>query len=351
VGHTSRGEEECAQIGEHALCIRTNADPEHVTPHPLPVSRPAGNVMSMTTLITGGRGFVGRHLVDQLLAAGERVVTYNRDYTVDDRAGLVAVQGELFDIPRLCETLDAHGVERIIHTAGQSHPGVSIELPMTTWAANADGTLAVYEAARMTDVRRIVFFSSEAALGNVSDPAPITEDVTLAPATVYGVTKVAGEMLGSVYNSLYGMEVVSLRITEVYGPGLWMPSMLGDMIRAALRGETYTSEYGGDHPFQFVYVDDVATAARLASTTQTLRQQAYFVSGGELITVYETARLLTKFLPDATFDIGPGYLPEWDRPVQFDLSRSTCDLGYSPQWTLEDGLQRQIDWIRTTEKL
>jgi UDP-glucose 4-epimerase len=302
----------------------------------------------MSTLVTGGRGFVGRHLVDQLLDTGERVVTYNRDYTVANREGVVAVQGELFDIPRLAATLRTHNVQRIIHTAGQSHPGLSIDLPITTFAANADGTLAVYEAARMTGVRRIVFFSSECALGNIDQAGPVTEDIKPAPTTVYGVTKVAGELLGSAYNSLYDMEVVSLRITEVYGPGLWMPSLLGDMIRAGLRGESFTLDAGGDHPFQFVYVDDVATAARLASTTGNLTQQAYFVSGGSRITVNETAELLQKYLPDARFDIGPGFLPAWDRQVEFDLTNSTRDLGYAPAWPLEKGLETQIEWIRST---
>lgn len=305
----------------------------------------------MTTLVTGGRGFVGRRVVDKLLADGERVVMYNRDYSVDPRDGVVAVLGELFDIPRLTETLRTYEVDRIVHTAGQSHPAISIELPVTTFAANADGTLAVYEAARMTGVRRIVFFSSECALGNITEDGPVTEDVKPAPTTVYGVTKVAGELLGSAYNSLYGMEIVSLRITEVYGPGLWMPSLLGDMIRAGLRGETFTLESGGDHGFQFVYVDDVATAARLASTTANLTQQAYFVSGGDRTTVFETADLLKKFLPDARFEIGPGYLPEWDRQVQFDLSRTERDLGYVPGCALEKGLEKQIEWIRATEKL
>src|ERR1700755_2311700 len=104
----------------------------------------------MPNVVPGGRGFVGRHLVDQLLADGERVIMCNRDYSVDPRDGVVAVLGELFDIPRLTETLRNYNVDRIIHTAGQSHPALSIELPVTTFAANADGPLALYEAARMT---------------------------------------------------------------------------------------------------------------------------------------------------------------------------------------------------------
>jgi UDP-glucose 4-epimerase len=304
----------------------------------------------MTTLVTGGRGFVGRHLVDQLLAEGTPVISYNRDFAVDPREGLTMVQGELFDIPRLSETIRTHDVERIIHTAGQSHPGVSIDLPWTTFSANAEGTLAVYECARITGVRRIVNFSSECALGDTELDTPVREDAKTVPTTPYGVTKVAGELFGGVYNSLYGMEVVSLRITEVYGPGLWMPSLLGDMIRAGLRGETFRLDAGGDHHFQFVFVEDVATAARLASTTATLAQSVYNVSGGVRLSVSDTVRLLEKLLPGSSYEIGPGLLPQWDHQGEYDLSASGRDLGYTPAWTLERGLEVQIDWIRSTEE-
>ena len=301
----------------------------------------------MSTLVTGGLGFVGRHLVDQLLSDGDKVVSYNRDFAVDPRSGLTVVQGELFDIPRLTETLRRYSVDRIIHTAGQSHPGVSIELPWTTFKANAEGTLAVYEAARATGVRRVVNFSSECALGNLDLGAPVDESVSPRPTTPYGVTKVSGEMFGAVYNSLYGMEVVSLRVTEVYGPGLWMPSLLGDMIRSGLRGEEFRLEAGGDHPFQFVYVADVATAATLAATSETLTQPVYHVSGGSQVTVAETARLLAERIPGSHYDIGPGFLPDWDRQGPYDLSASTRDLGYTPGWTLERGLDSQIGWLRS----
>jgi UDP-glucose 4-epimerase len=303
----------------------------------------------MSTLVTGGLGFVGRHLVSQLLADGDKVVSYNRDFAVDPRDGLTVVQGELFDIPRLTETLRRHSVDRIIHTAGQSHPGVSIELPWTTFKANAEGTLAVYEAARASGVRRIVNFSSECAIGN-SDPAvTVDENVTPVPTTPYGVTKVSGELFGAVYNKLYGMEIVSLRVTEVYGPGLWMPSLLGDMIRAGIRGESFQLERGGDHPFQFVYVADVATAAGLAAAAPKPAQDVYHVSGDRHITVAETARLLAGRIPGSRYEIGPGFLPNWDRLGPFDLSATTRDLGYHPAWSLERGLDSQIAWLRAQE--
>ena len=300
----------------------------------------------MTTLVTGGRGYVGRHLVEQLLAEGGKVVTYNRDFCVDDRDGLTAVQGELFDIPRLTDTLRRYSIDRIIHTAGQSHPGVSIDLPWTTFKANAEGTLAVYEAARVTGVARIVNFSSECAVGTVPTDAEVTESVKPNPTTPYGVTKVAGELFGSVYNSLYDMQIVSLRVTEVYGPGLWMPSLLGDMIKAGLRGETFVLESGGEHPFQFVHVGDVATAARLASTCSTLTQPVYNISGGRQVTVADTARLLEQHIPGSRYEIGPGLLPNWDSQGPYDLTATMRDLGYVPAWSLESGLVDQIEWLR-----
>ena len=299
----------------------------------------------MSTLVTGGRGFVGRAIVDQLLAEGEQVVSYNRDFAVDPRDELTLVQGELFDIPRLTTTLREHRIERIIHTAGQSHPGVSIDLPITTFAANAEGTLSVLESARMAEVGRVVNFSSECAVGNALSDM-VDENVTPQPTTVYGVTKVTGELLGSVYTSLYGVDVVSLRVTEVYGPGLWMPSLLGDMIRAGLAGHTFRLAAGGDHPFQFVYVEDVARAALLAASTPTLRQSIYNVSGGQPVTVLGVADRLRTLLPESSFDIGPGVLPDWDRTGEFDLTAAQTDLGYRPQWTFEQGLLRQIEWLK-----
>jgi UDP-glucose 4-epimerase len=103
---------------------------------------------------------------------------------------------------------------------------------------------------------------------------------------------------------------------------------------------------GGDHPFQFIHVEDVATAARLAATTSTLTQPVYNVSGGSQITVAETARLLEKLLPGSRYDIGPGLIPEWDSQGRSDLTAAKRDLGYQPAWDLERGFVNQIDWLR-----
>jgi UDP-glucose 4-epimerase len=171
-----------------------------------------------STMVTGGLGYVGRHLVARLAERGERVISYNRDYAEGGEENVTYVQGELYDLPRFVDTIDRYEVGRIIHTAAMSHPDLSIDLPITTFTANVDGTVHVFEAARMTGVGRIVNFSSETTYGHI-EVDTVTEDVPLHPTTPYGVTKVATELLGDVYTDLYGLDVVSLRITEIYGPG------------------------------------------------------------------------------------------------------------------------------------
>jgi UDP-glucose 4-epimerase len=232
----------------------------------------------MSTMVTGGLGYVGRHLVAHLAGRGETVVSYNRDYAEGSEENVVYVQGELYDLPRFVDTLRRHEVRRIIHTAAMSHPDLSVDLPITTFTANVDGTVHVFEAARMVGVRRIVNFSSETAYGHIE--GAVSEDAPLHPTTPYGVTKVATELLGDVYNDLYRLDVVSLRISEVYGPGNKMPQSLREMIVPALRGEPYRLEKGGDHRFQFVRVEDVVSAAVLAADVESPGQRVYNVTGG-----------------------------------------------------------------------
>lgn len=300
----------------------------------------------MTTLVTGGRGFTGRYIVERLISRGEPVISYNRDFSIDEREGVTAIQGELFDVPRLVTTLKKYQVDRIIHTAGMSHPELSIDLPITTFSANVDGTLKVFESAKMADVRRVVNFSSEVVYGNLSEDVSVTEETRLEPTTPYGVTKVTGELLGKVYNELYEMQIVSLRITEVYGPGLWMPSLLADMCAAVVRGDPFELANGADHHLQFINAADVALAADLASTTTTLSQPAYNISGGEHVTVGHTAELLRSLVPGAVIKIGSGHIPRWDRTGRFDISAAERDFGYTPQRPLNEGIADYVKWLQ-----
>src|SRR6266545_765387 len=197
-----------------------------------------------TIMITGGRGFTGRHITQRLAVGGRRVISYNRDVTTD-ADGAQMVQGELFDVPRLVRVLKEHGIGQIVHTAAMSHPTLSLDFPLATFAANVEGTLSLLEAARLAGVRRVVNFSSETVYGATA--GPLTEEVPVKPSTPYAVTKVTTEWLGKVYSDRYGLDVVSLRIAQVYGPGNRMPEVLGDMLKALTQMGTFELAQGSDH--------------------------------------------------------------------------------------------------------
>ncbi|MEZ5832956.1 MAG: NAD(P)-dependent oxidoreductase [Dongiaceae bacterium] len=297
-------------------------------------------------LVTGGLGYAGRHIVGMLDRAERKVVSYNRDYSEVATGNVVSVQGELFDIPRLVKTMRDHEVAGIIHTAAMSHPDLSIELPLTTVAANIDGTVHLLEACRLADVRRLVNFSSETVYGHVD--GPVTEASSLTPTTPYGVTKVATELFGRVYGELYGMQVLSLRVSEVYGPGNRMPQILRDMTKAALRHGSFSLPNGGDHGFHFIHVTDVARASILAVDARDPHGHVFNICGGPQVTMRQAADMVRSLLPQATIGIGPGH---WhlDRQGQWSMERAERELGYRPAITLAEGLAAYVDWLRTHE--
>ena len=296
-----------------------------------------------TTLVTGGLGYCGQHVVRALAERGDQVVSYNRDFSEAADAGVVAVQGELFDIPRLLETIRERGVERIVHTAAMSHPDLSIEFPVATFSANVDGTLHLFEAARLSGVRRIVSFSSETVYGHVD--GPVAESAALHPTTPYCVTKVTVELMADVYNRLYEMDVISLRISEVYGPGNKMPTALRDMLIAAVRGEPFRMDAGADHRFHFIHVDDVARAVLRALDCASPEHAVVNVNGGPQVSLREAAEHVRAAVPGADIELGACH---WhlDRQGEWDTSRAERELGYRPAVALDDGIARYAEWLR-----
>jgi len=297
-------------------------------------------------LVTGGLGYVGRHIVSALDRSGRKVVSYNRDYSELATSSITSVQGELFDIPRMVRVMQEFEVDRVIHTAAMSHPDLSIELPITTVTANIDGTIHLLEACRLAGVSRVVNFSSETVYGHVE--GPVTEAAPLSPTTPYGVTKVATELFGKVYWELYGLQVVSLRVSEVYGPGNRMPQILRDMAKAVLRQGRFQLTSGADHGFHFIHVTDVVCAAILASEARDINGHVFNISGGPQVRMADAAAILRRLLPEAKIDIGPGYC-HLDRQGPWSIDSAARELGYRPQMSLEGGLADYVDWLRRHE--
>jgi nucleoside-diphosphate-sugar epimerase len=257
------------------------------------------------------------------------------------------VLGELGDIPRLLSVINKHDVDRIVHTAAQSHPDVSLEMPLATVEANVTGTCCVLEAARLSCIRRVVVFSSECAYGN-TPPGTVPESTPLQPRTPYGVTKAATEMLGRSYNECFDMDVIALRVAEIYGPGQAMPHVVRDAIKAAVQGEAFHLPHGRDQKLQLVHVSDVAQATLAACFVGAHAGPAYNIAGGIQPTLGEVLGLLAELVPGAPFDVGPGEIGG-DRQGLFEIEAARRDLGYEPQVALREGLSGYVDWLREHE--
>ena len=302
-------------------------------------------------LITGGLGFAGRHIVRGLAASGYKVVSYNRDYSEsEDPEHVIAVQGELFDIPRLVRVMQEREVEAVIHTAAMSHPTLSLDFPLATFAANVDGTLGVLEAARLAGVRRIVNFSSETVYGPVD--GPVTEETLVHPTTPYAVTKVATEWLGEVYRHRFDVTVISLRIAQVYGPGNAMPEILGDMLKSVAKSGAFRAGGGRDHAFNFIYVEDVARAALAALVARgPFTKRAYNVSSTEYWPLGDVVDLIRReILPHADIEVGPGLVAGLDLQGPFDGAAAREELGYTPAFDLRRGLATYAEHLKTNPR-
>lgn len=301
----------------------------------------------MTTLVTGGFGFVGRTTVLMLMERGERVISVDRRFTEesDEEALYKYYQADINDVGRLVDILRAESVGRIIHTAAISHPVVSRDIPYQTVMTNAVGTTSVFEAARLSGIRRVVNFSSECAYGN-QDAGPILETAPLQPTTPYGVTKVFTEHLSRVYTDLYGMEIPSLRPGWVYGPGQFMQCYLKTMLRNAIDGVPTHEPSGIEYRFQYVHVEDVAQAAILTAEVPDVGSEVFNVTAGEQLSYAEVVTEVQKQFPQAVIQIGPGTIDVLDQNGTFAIEKAVQMLDYQPKYNLPAGIFQYAAWMR-----
>ena len=226
----------------------------------------------MRFLVTGGAGFIGSHTVDELVRRGHDVVVLD-DLSTGKIATLSQVSTKVKLIRDSITNFDAareacHGVDRVIHLAALTSVPRSVKDPIETNLINVNGTLNVLVAARDAKVKRVVFACSCAVYGKTTD-LPIRENAALAPISPYGLSKQVGESYGRVFQELYGLEFVSLRYFNVFGPrqdpGSAYSGVLS-LFNAAMLGGTQPTVYGdGEQSRDFVYVQNVVEANLLAA--------------------------------------------------------------------------------------
>lgn len=303
----------------------------------------------MNILVTGGRGYIGRYIVRKLIEEGHTVLNYCRDMQLpNEEPKNIFVLGDLTDVPRLMSVIREYRVDRIIHTAGQSHPGLSCIIPMGTVESNIMGTIGVLEAARMCGIKRVVIFSSECAYGEQGNGVVKIEN-PLIPRTPYGVTKAADEMFARAYNWTFGMDCVSLRIGQVYGPMHVTQEYVRDAIKAAIKGKKYVLPYGLEQKIQLIYVDDAAEVSVRACFAENINEMAvYNATSGYQPSFGEILKLIQELIPEFEYEVGPGTMGTEVQGI-FDISETERDLGYVPKVSLREGLVQYIEWLKEHE--
>jgi nucleoside-diphosphate-sugar epimerase len=306
-------------------------------------------------LVTGGAGFIGSNLVDELLRRGHEVVVLD-DLSTGKERNLAAVRGKiqfclgsitnLAVVRECCERIDY-----VIHLAARASVPKSVENPIESNTVNIDGTLNVLVAARDAKVKRVVFAASSSAYGET--PAlPKVETMQPLPISPYGVTKFVGELYGQVFGRVYGLENVSIRYFNVFGPRQDPSSQysgaLSRFMLAALERQSPVIFGDGEQSRDFTYVDNVVDETLRACEAAGASGKVFNGGTGARITLNEVIASLGKITGQK---IEPHYEPPRTgdiRDSQADITLAREILGYRPLVNFEDGLKRTWDWYRTS---
>jgi len=304
-------------------------------------------------LVTGGGGFIGSHLVERLVGQGHDVrvldnfATGRRENLLEVQHDVDLMEGDVQSYERVHNAVS--GCECVLHQAALPSVPRSIQDPLTSNASNVIGTLNVLLAARDSGVRRVVFASSSSVYG-ANEALPKGESLLPAPISPYGVAKLAGEGYCRSFTAVYGLETVSLRYFNVFGPRQdplsQYAAVIPNFISAALRGESPTIFGDGEQSRDFTYVDNVVEANLIAMAAAGTPGSVYNVACGARITLTE----LVDGLSDA---LGQPIVPRYEPPRPGDVRHSFADLtlgrqelGYEPSVGFEEGLRRTVQYWR-----
>ena len=307
----------------------------------------------MKVLVTGGAGFIGSHLVRALLERGDRVGVLDnfasgRRSNLDELAGdIELVEGDLRSYERVHAAMN--GVELVFHQGALPSVPRSVQDPLTTNEVNVGGTLNVLLAARDEGARRVVFASSSSVYGD-ADGFPRDETQRPQPLSPYGVAKLAAESYCRAFWQVYGLETVSLRYFNVFGPRQDPQSQYAAVvprfIARLLEGQAPVIYGDGNQSRDFTYVGNVVAGNLLAASASGVAGEVLNVATGGSLTVNELSSAIQEILGT---EIEPTYEParvgEVERSAA-DISRATRLLGYTPAHNVEEGLVTTIDALR-----
>ena len=308
----------------------------------------------MNVLVTGGAGFIGSHLVRQLLDAKHNVTVLDNVSTgtwqhlpqgkdtctcwemdIRDKAAREKIEQAKFDV--------------IVHLAAQTMVDVSVKAPEFDASENIMGTVNILEAARHSGVKRIIFASTAASYGDVTeDKLPIHEEETLAPMSFYGLSKVTVEKYLKLYHDLYGLDYVALRFANVYGErqgDTGEGGVISIFAKRIAKDQGITVFGDGQQTRDFIYAGDIA-AGIIAAMTTDKANAVYNLSNQTETSLLELIELMAKAS-------GKTVEPAFAAPREGDINRSMLcheaavqNLNWQPKMDLAEGLARTINYFK-----
>ena len=306
----------------------------------------------MRVLVTGGAGFIGSHVVDHLLAAGHEVVVLD-DLSTGFRTNLPLeaidfVEGSVCDWPLVNELV--HTANSIVHLAALVSVPKSIEEPRFSSSTNITGTVNVLDAARLAGLKRVVCASSAAVYGQSS--APVQKETDLCrPLSPYGVEKLADEGYATAFNACYGMQNLSLRFFNIFGPRQ-LPdhdyaAVIPKFIAKALKNEELTIDGDGMQTRDFVYVHDVADVlTNLATNVYPTEASIFNLAYGSVLSVKELADLIIQSLNSSSMtSFGPERVGDI-KHSRGDASRLHALLPELRATSFEQGIAATAAWLK-----
>ena len=308
-----------------------------------------------TILVTGGAGFIGSNLIDELLKNSYRVICLDNLSTgsikniqeFEDNENFRFVEGDILDFPLLSElTKEVYAVS---HQAALGSVPRSIKDPITSNRVNIEGTLNVFKACVDNKVERVVYAASSSTYGD-SEALPKREDKIGKPLSPYAVTKLVNELYADVFHQVYGLNTIGLRYFNVFGPkqnpdGPYA-AVIPLFIRAILNGESPVINGDGNHSRDFTFVANVVQAnINALEASLESYNSVYNIAFGQQTSLNELVALINK-ITNST--INPIHKQEREGDIKHslaDIGKANKQLGYNPKLSIEMGLRKTIDWL------
>jgi UDP-glucose 4-epimerase len=304
-------------------------------------------------LVTGGAGFIGSHLADRLVDAGHDVIVLDNFSTgrtrnlshSRGRSNFQLVRADIRRIPRSFVRRLGR-VDRVAHLAAATSVQQSVRDPVSTTEVNVIGTLNVLGAAKALKAERVVFASSAAVYGTPRT-FPIAEDANISPISPYGASKAASELYLRAFEENHGIEAVSLRYFNVYGPRQ-TPNEYAGVIsifaKRALNRQPLQIYGDGSQTRDFIYVSDVIDAT-VTTLEKNLKSRAFNIASGREITILELAKMMQEIIQTGSeLKFSPSLAGDIARSVA-DVTRARSELGFIAGTPIKDGLSTTAQWL------